>query len=124
MKNKFLIRFFDVMFSSIAILILLPLFVLVIIILSLSGEGEIFYLQKRVGIHKKLFNVIKFATMMKNSEFISSVRSLTDVVYKTVSRHCFDCSGKGRYAPLKKDGTLGKAIRICKSCGSLLVYLD
>lgn len=54
---------------------------------------------------------------MKNSEFISSVRSLTDVVYKTVSRHCFDCSGKGRYAPLKKDGTLGKAIRICKSCG-------
>lgn len=72
MKNKFLIRFFDVMFSSIAILILLPLFVLVIIILSLSGEGEIFYLQKRVGIQKKLFNVIKFATMMKNSEFIGN----------------------------------------------------
>lgn len=53
---------------------------------------------------------------MKSNEFVSSVRGLTDVVYKTVSRHCFDCSGKGRYSPLKKDGTRGKAVRICKSC--------
>lgn len=60
---------------------------------------------------------------MKQNEFLSSVRGLTDVVYKTVSRHCFDCNGKGRYNPIRKDGTVGKAVRVCKSCeGNGVIY--
>ncbi len=61
-------RFFDILFSSIVILILFPLFAPVMIILKFTGEGEIFYFQKRIGLKNKHFEVFKFATMLKNSE--------------------------------------------------------
>ena len=60
-------RLLDIIFSVIAISILSPLFLIIIIILRLTGEGEIFYVQKRVGIGGNLFGVLKFATMVKNS---------------------------------------------------------
>lgn len=37
------------------------------IILRLTGEGEVFYSQIRVGKDGKLFGLLKFATMLKNS---------------------------------------------------------
>jgi lipopolysaccharide/colanic/teichoic acid biosynthesis glycosyltransferase len=61
-------RFFDILSSSIAILILSPILVPVVIGLKLSGEGYIWYFQERVGYKNKLFNIWKFATMLKNSQ--------------------------------------------------------
>ena len=61
-------KIFDIIFSSIVILLLLPLFIPVILILKFTGEGEIFYFQKSVGLYNKEFKVFKFATMLKNSE--------------------------------------------------------
>src|SRR5688572_28356572 len=60
-------RFFDIIFSLIAISILSPLLLIIIIVLRFTGEGEIFYMQDRVGVGGKLFGVFKFATMLKNS---------------------------------------------------------
>ena len=60
-------RFFDILFSGLAILILLPLFVPIVIILKYSGEGEVFFLQERIGKDGKLFKLFKFATMLKDS---------------------------------------------------------
>ena len=60
-------RFFDILFSSIAIITLSPVLVPVIAILKFTGEGEIFYLQKRMGKNIKEFNLLKFATMLKDS---------------------------------------------------------
>lgn len=60
-------RLCDILFSLIAILILSPLFILLIILLKFSAEGEIFYLQKRIGENNKSFMILKFATMLKNS---------------------------------------------------------
>ena len=60
-------RFFDVVFSSLALLILSPLFIPIVIILRFSGEGEIFYKQNRIGVKNKPFGLLKFATMLKNS---------------------------------------------------------
>jgi lipopolysaccharide/colanic/teichoic acid biosynthesis glycosyltransferase len=60
-------RFFDILFSGLALLILAPIFIVVIVILRFTGEGEIFYVQPRVGEDGRLFNLIKFATMLKNS---------------------------------------------------------
>lgn len=65
-------RFFDLLFSFIAILALLPLLIFVMIILRLTGEGEIFFRQIRVGKERKNFNLLKFATMMKNSDQIGA----------------------------------------------------
>ncbi len=65
-------RFFDILFSSLALLVLSPLIITCILILRITGEGEVFYLQERVGINKKPFNLMKFATMVKNSEKIGA----------------------------------------------------
>ena len=63
-------RLFDLVLAIILLLFFSPLFIIVIIILSITGEGEIFYKQERVGFKNKKFNIIKFATMYKNSELI------------------------------------------------------
>ena len=60
-------RFFDIFLSGLALILLLPLLVPLVIILKCTGEGEIFFLQKRIGKDGKLFNLFKFATMLKNS---------------------------------------------------------
>ena len=54
---------------------------------------------------------------MSAAEFKGTVRRQTDVVYKTRGEQCPKCSGEGRTRALRKDGTIGKAIRICKPCG-------
>ena len=66
MQDK-LIRFFDILFSGLALVVLSPLLVPIMIILKFTGEGEIFYLQDRVGKNGKIFKLIKFATMLKDS---------------------------------------------------------
>lgn len=65
-------RFFDIVFSLIALLVLLPVFIAVIVLLRLTGEGEIFFLQERIGKDGKKFNLFKFATMLKNSPSIGT----------------------------------------------------
>lgn len=65
-------RFFDIFFSGIAIIALSPVLISIILILSLTGEGEIFFQQSRIGKNKLSFQLLKFATMLKNSESIGS----------------------------------------------------
>ena len=60
-------RFLDIVFSGLALLMLSPLLVPIVIILKCSGEGEVFFLQERIGKHGELFKLFKFATMLKNS---------------------------------------------------------
>lgn len=60
-------RLFDIFFSGIALLVLSPLLIPIMVLLRITGEGEIFYLQDRVGKDGKTFKLYKFATMLKNS---------------------------------------------------------
>jgi len=60
-------RLLDILFSGIALLVLSPLLVPIAIALRLTGEGEIFYVQNRIGRGGKPFGLYKFATMLKNS---------------------------------------------------------
>ena len=69
---NFFKRLTDIILSLVALFILLPIFIPTIIILRFSGEKEIFYLQDRVGISMKNIKIIKFATMLKNSESMGS----------------------------------------------------
>ena len=64
---RFLKRITDLLIATIALIILSPLLIPSIIILLLTGEHEVFYFQKRVGYKNRLFNIWKFATMVKNS---------------------------------------------------------
>tara|TARA_B100000925_G_C21989126_1_gene465962 strand:- start:435 stop:1100 length:666 start_codon:yes stop_codon:yes gene_type:complete len=65
-------RLFDIFFSSFAIFLLSPLLITVILLLKFSGEGQIFFLQNRIGHKKKVFKLYKFVTMLKNSENIGT----------------------------------------------------
>jgi len=69
---KFFKRLLDVLVSFLAILILTPLLLPIIIILRFSSEGYVFYLQDRIGKNKKIFKIIKFATMLKDSPNLAS----------------------------------------------------
>jgi lipopolysaccharide/colanic/teichoic acid biosynthesis glycosyltransferase len=60
-------RLFDIISSLTALIILSPLLIPIIILLKLTSEGEVFYFQKRIGLHNKPFMIYKFATMLKNS---------------------------------------------------------
>ena len=42
-------RLFDVIFSGVALIALLPIFIPLLLLLRLTGEGEIFFLQDRIG---------------------------------------------------------------------------
>ncbi len=46
---------------------LLPLLIPTAIILRFSGQGEVFFLQERIGKGGEVFKLFKFATMLKNS---------------------------------------------------------
>ena len=60
-------RFLDILISEEAVMIRSPLLVPVAIALRLTGEGEIFFVQRRVGRGGRDFGLYKFATMLKNS---------------------------------------------------------
>ena len=65
-------RFLDVLFSGLALMVLSPLLIPIALLLRFTGEGEIFFLQERVGKNGKPFKLFKFATMLKNSPNIGT----------------------------------------------------
>ena len=60
-------RLLDILVSLTSLIILSPFFIPIVIILKFTAEGEIFYLQERIGINNSRFKIWKFATMLKNS---------------------------------------------------------
>lgn len=61
-------RIFDVVFSSIALVLGLPLFLCIAFGIVCSSRGNIFYSQIRVGRGGKLFRCYKFRTMYPDAE--------------------------------------------------------
>lgn len=68
----FIKRFFDFFFSLIGLIILSPILLPVMLLLKLTGEHEIFYRQMRIGYKNRMFGILKFATMLKNSPNIGT----------------------------------------------------
>jgi lipopolysaccharide/colanic/teichoic acid biosynthesis glycosyltransferase len=60
-------RLCDIVLSAILLTALSPLLIPIFIGLRFTGEGYIFYKQERVGFKNKKFNILKFATMLKDS---------------------------------------------------------
>ena len=49
--------------SLLGIIMLFPLFALIVVLIKVDSPGPILFKQKRIGIHKKHFNILKFRTM-------------------------------------------------------------
>lgn len=56
-------RLIDIILSLLGLIILSPIFVLLIITIKIDSRGPVLFTQKRVGINKTHFNILKFRTM-------------------------------------------------------------
>jgi len=56
-------RIIDLVLSLIGLVVLSPIFLIIIIAIKLDSKGPVLFKQKRVGIHKTHFYILKFRTM-------------------------------------------------------------
>ena len=61
-------RMFDIIFSSVAIIILSPVFILTAIAIKLESKGPILFKSKRVGTNYTIFDFLKFRSMYTDAE--------------------------------------------------------
>lgn len=59
----YLKRIIDVVVALIGLIILSPVFMLIIIAIKLESKGPVLFRQKRIGLHKSHFYILKFRTM-------------------------------------------------------------
>ena len=63
MYQKFGKRLWDILLSGCGIVALSPVYLLVALAIKIDDPGPVFFKQKRVGLHKTHFNILKFRTM-------------------------------------------------------------
>src|SRR5690625_4846711 len=56
-------RLIDIVLSLLGMIILLPIILIIIIAIKIDSKGPVLFKQRRVGIHKTHFNILKFRTM-------------------------------------------------------------
>ncbi len=71
-------RIIDICVSGGALALLFPLWVAIVIILRLTGEGEVFFRQKRLGLHNTEFFVWKFVSMLRSSPAAGTITAAND----------------------------------------------
>ena len=79
-------RLFDIIVSAIGLTVLSPAIFLVILALQFSSRGPIFFFQQRVGREGRLFNVVKFRTMIVGGEQNGSITTASDDRITSVGR--------------------------------------
>ncbi len=63
MYQKYAKRLIDLLLSACAIVVLSPVYLLICLAIVADDPGPVFFRQKRVGIHKTHFRILKFRTM-------------------------------------------------------------
>ncbi|MGB7549218.1 MAG: sugar transferase [Terracidiphilus sp.] len=61
-------RVFDVLFSSLVLLLLSPLLLAIAIAIKLNSPGPVFYASERIGKKGRVFHCLKFRTMVRDAE--------------------------------------------------------
>ncbi len=71
-------KFIDLFLSLSGVTFLSPLFLFIMLVIKLDSKGPVFFRQKRVGIHKKHFYILKFRTMRIDTPKDVPTHLLTD----------------------------------------------
>ena len=61
-------RLVDVLLATLGLIVSTPVMALAAVAIKIDSRGPIFYRQERVGIHKKIFRIIKFRSMNRDAE--------------------------------------------------------
>ncbi|RMG78825.1 MAG: sugar transferase, partial [Chloroflexi bacterium] len=68
---RFLKRFLDITLSLVGMVFFLAALPFIALVIRLESKGPIFYTQERVGLNGRIFNIIKFRTMVADAEIHS-----------------------------------------------------
>src|SRR5256885_2353395 len=60
-------RAFDLVASVLLLTLLSPIFLALVVLIPLTSHGPVFYSDKRVGLHGRLFRIFKFRTMKRDA---------------------------------------------------------
>jgi undecaprenyl phosphate N,N'-diacetylbacillosamine 1-phosphate transferase len=71
-RTDFLKRVFDILFSSLGILISIPVFFIVALAIKIDSRGSVLFRQKRIGKDKEIFTIYKFRSMVVDAENIGT----------------------------------------------------
>jgi len=66
--RTFVKRLFDIVISAFLIILAMPVMLITCLLIKLESNGPFFYIQERVGLNGKLFNVFKFRSMKTDAE--------------------------------------------------------
>jgi exopolysaccharide biosynthesis polyprenyl glycosylphosphotransferase len=73
-------RIMDITFSFILLVFCLPLFLIISLLIKIASQGPAFFIQERVGLNKRRFNLYKFRTMVLDAEkLINKLEHLNEV---------------------------------------------
>lgn len=78
MYNKFFKRMIDLLLSTLGIIFLALPMLIIALAIKIDSKGPVFFKQKRVGIHKKHFMIIKFRTMRTDTPHDAPTHELSD----------------------------------------------
>ena len=78
MYKRFGKRALDVLLSGLGLVVLSPLFLIISIAIKVEDPGPVFFRQKRVGIHKSYFNIVKFRSMRQDTPHDMPTHLLND----------------------------------------------
>ena len=68
MYRRYVKRLLDIILSAVGTVVLSPLFLIIAVAIKIEDPGPVFFRQKRIGIHKTTFNIMKFRSMRVNSK--------------------------------------------------------
>lgn len=77
-EQKLIKRFMDIVIAGIATVVLSPVMLVVALSIKLYDKGPVFFKQKRATINGKLFDVLKFRTMIVDADKIEGFRPAGD----------------------------------------------
>ena len=111
-KTPFYKRVMDVSVSLTALLLLSPVLLIVAALLKLESKGPVFFLSKRVGAGYKVFELIKFRTMVVGAEH--KIKEMSHLNMYT--------SGETETVEEKETMLCDECIRLNKTCDGVQLF--
>lgn len=86
MYQSFVKRFFDIVVSTVALIVLAIPFLVIAAIIRLDSHGPVFFRQQRTGLNGDVFRIYKFRTMKEKAPHEMATSELCNAEQKRSTR--------------------------------------